>query len=113
MPHRFLLLKMLENYDLIKEGENADPALKKKLVKDLKTSKIEFVYMCTDTSADKALRDHCSNQPFATYFLVGLNVDDNSNHPDTMLVHLITHIKKCGRGSLVDTQSSYQVFTFE
>jgi tryptophan synthase alpha subunit len=113
MPHRFLLLKMLEHYDLITEGEKADSALKKKLVKDLKTSKIEFVYICTDTSADKALRDHCSNQPFTTYFLVGLNVADGVDHPDTIIVHLINHIKQCGDWSLVDTQSSYQVFTFE
>lgn len=111
MPHRFLLLKMLDQYDALHEGKKLTSGFKKKLIYDLKNAKVEFVHMCTDTSADKVLRDH-SSEGFGTYFLVGLNIPEKSNQNMTVILQLIEHLKTSS-GSLIDCSKTYQVFTFE
>jgi hypothetical protein len=112
MPYRFLLIKMLEEYDFIFHDDSLDDNFKDKFIADLKSSNVEFVHMCTDTSADRALRDHSSPRELGTYFLVGLSVNDQCGHKDSVTMQLVRHINASESGTIVDRSTSYQVFTY-
>lgn len=113
MPHRFILLKMLENYEAFNDGEQISGNVKTKFIEDLKASKIEMVYMCSDTSADEAFKNHFTPMQFSTYFLVGVQIDGKIKRQQKILPEIIKHIDKSGNGSLVDKSLHYQIITFE
>ena len=111
MPHRFVVLRMLENYQATEESK-LDLELREKLIRDIKNGNVEFVYSCNDTSAGSVLREHSVNQKdFSTYFLISLIVPEGSSKK-IMLVSVAEHLNSQKNGLILDSRPNFQVITY-
>lgn len=104
---------MLEEYEPAGEVPIETESFRKRLISDIRNSRVEFVYMCSDTSADNVVRDHSRNRPFSTYFIVACNVDSKALPGGNIMVAVSRQISAATKGVLVDHSHRYQVLTLE